>query len=94
MKEHMDVYENIDSSKKLRNHVMGYALKKLRVGGKTTTNTGMDLSAVVKELEERLIIKEIQVIRNHKVNGEVTTQVEKFIMSIVIMTMKKKGNRI
>jgi len=54
MKEHIDIYENIDSYNKLRNDVMDYALNKLRDGGKTTTNTGMDLSAVMKEIEERL----------------------------------------
>lgn len=54
MKEHVDVYENIDGYNKLRNHVMDYALKKLRDTGKTTTNTGMDLSVVMKELEDRL----------------------------------------
>lgn len=54
MKEHIDVYENVDSYTKLRNHVMDYALKKLRDSAKTTTNTGMDLSAVMKELQERM----------------------------------------
>ena len=33
MKEHADIYENIDSYSKLRNHVVDYALEKLRDGG-------------------------------------------------------------
>ena len=54
IKEYVDMNENVMSFARLRNDVMDYALKKHREVIKATTQTGMDLSSMVREMKKQL----------------------------------------
>ena len=51
---YVDMNENVMSFARLRNDVLDYALKKHRAVVKATTQTGMDLSSIVKEMKKQL----------------------------------------